>query len=125
MDIFEELRQLFAQVAIYKWYPIVKDFTFRTESLELSKDEAMALLRKNKEITMGLDAVDEETNKTIDKLSTKLQDFLEKHFQTKEGVKAFIKLSDRSPKDATNLESKIEKLYNERVEQIPEVINNL
>lgn len=121
MDIFEELRQLFDQVSIDKWYPLVQEHTFRTESLSLSKAETKALLRKNREVRNELGPADEETNQLVCQLTERLQLFLEQHFRTPQGVKAFIKLSDRSPKDATNLSQKIEKLYKEHVDDISNV----
>jgi hypothetical protein len=123
MDVLLELKELFEQVAIEKWITkLPEGITFRTEAFPLSAEEAKALLRKNRAVRDELPPASEETDAILSQVTTRLQEFLTQHFKTPNGIKAFAKLSDRSPKDATNLTPKIEALYEQKLKD-PTIAN--
>ena len=118
-DVVGELHQLFEQCSIEKWYSLIEEFTFRTVNIPLCNEEARAVLRFNRFKRGEIPTTpDEEIQNTVQDISGRLEKILQEQFKREDGtVKAFIKLTDRSPKDATNLEERIQRFYEERIKE--------
>ncbi|KAJ5078546.1 cell division cycle protein [Anaeramoeba ignava] len=88
--------------AIETWYPYVEKYTLKTEVLEVSIEEAEALLNYCEEFYNSNSNIEsknlktEENKKTLSLLEQRINTSIESNFNNA----SFVKLSTRSPKDA-------------------------
>lgn len=124
MDVLGELQAEFEQVSPPKWLPLVGEHTFRSQRLMLSHEEALALHAANEHARQqrGAHAPTEQQLACLEEAKARLQALLEESFVNEESgeVAAFVKMLDRSPKDAENLKVRIRKLYEQRLEDTAE-----
>eukprot|EP01087_Luapelamoeba_hula_P019076 TRINITY_DN6271_c0_g1_i1.p1 TRINITY_DN6271_c0_g1~~TRINITY_DN6271_c0_g1_i1.p1 ORF type:complete len:1416 (-),score=246.75 TRINITY_DN6271_c0_g1_i1:142-4389(-) len=117
-DITKELEALFAQTSASRWYPLIKSHTFKTVEFPLTPRQARALLTVNRhtrgELRDGeeLAFAQQELTQVLDLLNEAIRNEF-----TGEHISLFVKLTDRSPKDATNLDEKQRRLYHTRLQQ--------
>jgi hypothetical protein len=106
--------QYWNSFSLQKWYPLLKDFTFPTVFLPVSVEEAQAMLDyMENAVTMtdnnNTGAVFEMppyNHPLLHKVEEKLDALIQAY--VKQGTFAFVKLCDRSPKDACTERGRIQ-----------------
>jgi len=99
---------------IENWYNDVKDYTFPSLFLPLSISEANAfceIFAKNESTNLNSD---NKNNKIFNEIAEKI----DKGIKSFENKAAFVKLSCRSPKDATVTSPEMQKIYKNLINQI-------
>lgn len=99
------------------WYPLLKDFTFPTTLLPLSQEEALAFVDYQERALKSLDQADlpPVTSPVLKHLETRLEGALEDH-----PCGAFVKLSDRCPKDGATGNGRIQQHLDAAIENVTE-----
>ena len=87
-----------------RWYNVIKDATFQSIDISIDLNEAKALVRLYHQRVNRNKPISTEQQNTINKFKHKIQTRLNNHtsFNIENGF--FIRLSSRSPKDATMFE---------------------
>lgn len=96
----DERRDYFFSSGVEGWYEELKDHTFKTSFVKLTKKEAKTI----KNIFFQKEKADEKVLKSLEKR-------LDKSIKENHEGKAFIKLSTRSPKDSTAAFKKASEAY--------------
>eukprot|EP01113_Clastostelium_recurvatum_P000566 TRINITY_DN10257_c0_g1_i3.p1 TRINITY_DN10257_c0_g1~~TRINITY_DN10257_c0_g1_i3.p1 ORF type:complete len:566 (+),score=106.24 TRINITY_DN10257_c0_g1_i3:1-1698(+) len=88
------------------WYPRLKQFTFRSEFLPLTRTEALAIIHyQDVRYREKKEPLSSEEVATLDNLERRIDRSLRLHFLSPESVPlAFMRLCGRSPKDAEPLD---------------------
>ncbi|KAL6066399.1 hypothetical protein QOT17_009587 [Balamuthia mandrillaris] len=104
---------------IERWYEPIKDFTFKTVFLPLKQDSAAALSRACLVRLSGGTEQQVLEHAQDGELLEELERVLEEAIRPfrEAGNAAFVKLSSRSPKDATVASGKTDALYQEIIER--------
>ena len=116
-DLAPEERYGFAY-DIDQWYPKCRDFTFPTEFLPISQEEAKVMI-KQYEINVLHQKVqlNEEEYEIYKQLEQKIEEILQTHFYDEEEdiVAAFVRMSSRSPKDAAFSSENMKQLLSKKL----------
>ncbi len=118
----DRLGQVF-EVAMNRWLPHVEELTFKTSFLDLSRDEASALVRfmRTRDIVGGR-VVERETPAEADRAAVAaLAARITASLASFPGAKGFVKLSTRSPKDSVFdcFSEKTASLVDEKLRKLP------
>lgn len=122
----EELSELFKHEIFYdveNWYPLLKKYSFETDFIPLTIEEAICILQRYRKVVIGrtnlflLDEYQEEL--ALQKLAQKLQGPL----NNMKG--AFIRLSTRSPKDAVMNLDENKEILQDRITSFVKSIPNI
>lgn len=97
---------------IEKWYEEIKDFTFPTTFITMTKEEGKLLLKANTSCEERIFELTKEDKEQLKKLEEKLDAEIKKFPNG-----AFVKLSCRSPKDATAVAPEMIERYRNAVKQ--------
>jgi hypothetical protein len=92
------------------WYPTLEDFTIKTEFILLTEENIRDIIIMYEE---------KEESESIKKLKEEIDEKIKKF-----GGESFIKLSCRSPKDATVESEKLKEIYNKRIKEIDTPTDN-
>lgn len=86
---------------VEKWYSSISSYTYLTEFLPLSIDEALVLRQKYKIQAQNCSdqSLSQDHQLIFDELQRKIQNFLNEKLK---GKPVFVRLSTRSPKDTAN-----------------------
>ena len=103
-----------------RWYPDLKDHTARTIFLELSADDARSLckLHEQRLAEESVSASADSSSATDFSAVRALEQSIDGTIAQLPAKAAFVKLSCRSPKDATVCNSKMRELYAEKLKDI-------
>eukprot|EP00005_Dracoamoeba_jomungandri_P004086 CAMPEP_0174251732 /NCGR_PEP_ID=MMETSP0439-20130205/1466_1 /TAXON_ID=0 /ORGANISM="Stereomyxa ramosa, Strain Chinc5" /LENGTH=321 /DNA_ID=CAMNT_0015332129 /DNA_START=15 /DNA_END=976 /DNA_ORIENTATION=- len=110
-DFLEKIHSL----NLENWYPLLSRFTFNTQFVDLSQIQARALVREHERVASikaheGEKENDKQTISNLEnEINTKVATF-------GSDVGAFIRLSTRSPKDATLNHSKTNELFEQELD---------
>jgi hypothetical protein len=109
-DLMCELHELFDQVRLEKWYPILFEHTMFTSELPLSIQEAQAIVE-----AYDLPKTEKLQSPVLQQLKERLNSFLsvEPKFKSHDGEKlsVFMKCAHRSPKDAARMSPRTNEIY--------------
>jgi len=124
-EVHEYLSKVTSFFRVENWYPFIKDYTFQTQILDLSLEEANALLKYREIYIMAkrlkLDEkeyIDQSTLNMIDNIKEKLEKCLISYRENGKG--AFVRLSTRSPKDSALSSQKMKEMLKEIIQKSQE-----
>ena len=117
----EKRREYFFEAAVDKWYENIKDCTFESAFLPISKDEAMIIINYWNNITSKSNSPIVEIPDGLLPLAEKIDQAIQNQFTKYPSV--FVKLSTRSPKDSKSIFRKAEESFKLRLDSDGNVVN--
>jgi len=105
--------------SLEKWYHYLKDYTFHTVFVTLSKREVEAFVHFYEENVKHKNVITSEDHVILDELTQRLEQTIQTEFLEKGNYGAFAKLSTRSPKDVLMESEKLLTILKKNIKSVP------